>query len=136
MSLFRRSSEKTSESRPVAETLRPAEESHYELKGRIHRQLIEGLDLSKVALLPADVGQQQIRRIVEDLLAGEEPPLNRQEREKIIVEVQHEPFGLGPIEPLMQDPTVSDILINGPRRGYIERRGKIERTAARCRGNA
>ena len=104
MSLFRRSSEKTSESRPVAETLRPAEESHYELKGRIHRQLIEGLDLSKVALLPADVVQQQIRRIVEDLLAGEETPLNRQEREQIVVEVQHETFGLGPIEPLHAGP--------------------------------
>ena len=99
----------------MAETLRPAEESHYELKGRIHRQLIEGLDLSKVALLPADMVQQQIRRIVEDLLAGEETPLNRQEREQIVVEVQHETFGLGPIEPLMQDPTVSDILVNGPR---------------------
>ena len=136
MSLFRRSSEKTSESRPVAETLRPAEESHYELKGRIHRQLIEGLDLSKVALLPADMVQQQIRRIVEDLLAGEETPLNRQEREQIIVEVQHETFGLGPIEPLMQDPTVSDILINGPRHVYVERRGKLESTKVIFRDDA
>ena len=136
MSLFRRSSEKTSESRQVAETLRPAEESHYELKGRIHRQLIEGLDLSKVALLPADMVQQQIRRIVEDLLAGEETPLNRQEREQIIVEVQHETFGLGPIEPLMQDPTVSDILINGPRHVYVERRGKLERTKVIFRDDA
>ena len=136
MSLFRRSSEKTSESRQMAETLRPAEESHYELKGRIHRQLIEGLDLSKVALLPADVVQQQIRRIVEDLLAGEETPLNRQEREQIVVEVQHETFGLGPIEPLMQDPTVSDILINGPRHVYVERRGKLERTTVIFRDDA
>ena len=137
MSLFRRSSEKTSESAPGgADVLRPVEETHYELKGRIHRQLIEGLDLAKVALLPADVVQQQIRRIVEDLLASEDTPLNRQEREQIIVEVQHETFGLGPIEPLMQDPTVSDILVNGPRHVYVERRGKLEHTKVIFRDDA
>src|SRR5262247_1237189 len=110
--------------------------TYYELKTRIHGQLIERLDLAKVGTLPADVLQQQIRRIAEDMLAEEETPLSRQEREQLIVEVQHEVFGLGPIEPLMQDRTVSDILVNGPHEIYVERRGKLERARAAFRDSA
>jgi pilus assembly protein CpaF len=117
------------------ETASRAELAYYELKERIHSQLIERLDLSKLDVLPADALQQQIRRIVEDMLAGEDTPLSRQEREKLISEVEHETFGLGPIEPLMQDPTVSDILVNGPREVYVERRGKLERTRVLFRDN-
>src|SRR5678815_735517 len=111
---------------------RPPASTPYELKSRVHGQLIERLDLAKVGVLPPEVLQQQIRRIVEDLLAEEDTPLNRQEREQIIVEVQHEVFGLGPIEPLMQDPTVSDILVNGPRDIYVERRGTVSYTHLRA----
>ncbi len=115
---------------------RAGESQYYELKSRIHSQLIEALDLSKLDALPQDTVRQQIRRIVEDMLASEETPLSRQEREQIVVEVEHETFGLGPIEPLMQDPTVSDILVNGAREVYIERRGKLERTRVVFRDNA
>jgi pilus assembly protein CpaF len=80
--------------------------------------------------------QQQIRRIVEDMLVEDGTPLSRQERDQIVVEVQHETFGLGPIEPLMQDPTVNDILVNGPRDIYVERRGKLQKTGAIFRDNA
>jgi len=110
--------------------------ARYELKTRVHRQLIERLDLTKLAMLPADVVQQQIRRIVEDMLVDEETPLSRPEREQLVVEVQHETFGLGPIEPLMQDPTVSDILVNGPHEVYVERRGKLQKTSAIFRDDA
>ena len=103
-------------------------EAYYDLKTRIHRQLIERLDLTKLDLLPLDSVQQQIRRIVEDMLVADETPLSRQEREQIVVEVEHETFGLGPLEPLMQDPTVSDILVNGSKTIYVERRGRLERT--------
>ncbi|HXH81823.1 MAG TPA: ATPase, T2SS/T4P/T4SS family, partial [Candidatus Tectomicrobia bacterium] len=112
----------------LPEPAKRGEAAYYDLKNRIHRRLIEGLDLAKLATLPSDIVQQQIRRIVEEMLSAEETPLTRQEREQIIVEVQHETFGLGPIEPLMQDPTVSDILVNGPRKVYVERRGRLERT--------
>jgi len=115
---------------------RPAQGGYYDLKGRIHRQLIERLDLAKIGGLPIDVLQQQIRRIVEDMLVDDDTPLSRQEREQIIVEIQNETLGLGPIEPLMQDPTVSDILVNGPRHVYIERRGKLERTKVIFRDDA
>jgi len=103
-------------------------DAYYDLKTRIHRQLIERLDLAKLDVLPVEAVQQQIRRIVEDMLAEDETPLSRQEREQLVVEVEHETFGLGPLEPLMQDPTVSDILVNGSKEVYIERRGKLERT--------
>jgi pilus assembly protein CpaF len=114
----------------------PRAADHYELKTRIHRQLIERLDLGKLAALPPDVVQVQIRRIVEDLLAGEDVPLSRQDREQIVLEVQHETFGLGPLEPLMQDPTVSDILVNGARSVWVERRGKLEHTRVIFRDDA
>ena len=118
------------------ESPRRPELARYELKTRVHRQLIERLDLGKLAMLPGDVVQQQIRRIVEDMLVDDATPLSRQEREQLVAEVQHETFGLGPIEPLMQDPTVSDILVNGPHEVYVERRGKLQKTSAIFRDDA
>ncbi|MCH7896614.1 MAG: CpaF family protein [candidate division NC10 bacterium] len=110
--------------------------AYYDLKSRIHRELIERIDLSKLDSLPPDLVQQQIGRILEDLLAGEETPLSRRERDRIVIDVQHETFGLGPIEPLMRDPTVSDILVNGAHEVYVERRGKLERTEVTFRDDA
>ena len=111
-------------------------DAYYDLKTRIHRQLIERLDLAKLDILPLEAVQQQIRRIVEDMLAGDDTPLSRQEREQLALEVEHETFGLGPLEPLMQDPTVSDILVNGSKEVYVERRGKLERTRVIFRDDA
>jgi pilus assembly protein CpaF len=111
-------------------------DAYYDLKTRIHRQLIERLDLAKLDILPLETVQQQIRRIVEDMLAGDDTPLSRQEREQLVLEVEHETFGLGPLEPLMQDPTVSDILVNGSKEVYVERRGKLEHTRVIFRDDA
>jgi pilus assembly protein CpaF len=111
-------------------------DAYYDLKTRIHRQLIERLDLAKLDILPLDTVQQQIRRIVEDMLAEDETPISRHEREQLVLEVEHETFGLGPLEPLMQDPTVSDILVNGSQEVYVERRGKLERTRVIFRDDA
>jgi len=112
------------------EPQRRVDAEYNELKIRVHRQLIERLDLAKLELIPPETVQLQIRHIVESMLEEEVTPLSRQERERIVLEVSHETFGLGPIEPLMCDPTVSDILVNGPRSVYVERRGKLERTDA------
>jgi len=129
MALFARNGSDVKAPSPAApgEAPRRPEAARYELKAKVHRQLIERLDLGKLATLPVDVVQQQIRRILEDMLVADETPLSRQEREQIVVEVQHEILGLGPLEPLMQDPTVSDILVNGAREVYVERRGRLER---------
>jgi pilus assembly protein CpaF len=120
----------------TAEPSRRVDTDRYDLKTRVHRQLIERLDLAKLSSLPSDVVKQQIRRIVEDMLVVDETPLSRQEREDLVREVQDETFGLGPIEPLMQDPTVADILVNGAHEVYVERRGKLERTNAIFRDDA
>jgi pilus assembly protein CpaF len=126
---------------PPAGNGRPApqprgREAYFELKTRIHRQLIERLDLAKLDLLPLEAVRQQIRRIVEDMLVADDTPLSRQEREQLVVEVENETFGLGPLEPLMQDATISDILVNGPKTVYVERRGKLERVPVIFRDDA
>ncbi|HLC42564.1 MAG TPA: ATPase, T2SS/T4P/T4SS family, partial [Methylomirabilota bacterium] len=118
------------------EASRRGEDAYYELKTRIHQQLIEQLDLSKLDALPSEVVKQQIRRVVEDMLAVEEAPLSLRERERIVHEVEHETLGLGPLEPLMLDPTVSDILVNGARNVYVERHGKLELTDVVFRNDA
>src|SRR5215475_10235583 len=139
MPLFQRKPalrEKTDGAVVPVETQPRAENAYYDLKTRIHRQLIERIDLTKLDLLPADTVKQQIRRVVEEMLAADETPLSRPEREQLVVEIEHETFGLGPIEPLMQDPTISDVLVNGPRSVYVERRGKLEKTRVIFRDDA
>src|SRR6187401_2369273 len=107
-----------------------------QLKRRIHNKLVDKLDLSRVGDLQGDVLRREIRLVVEHLCDTEESYLNRQERERLIEEVLDETFGLGPLEFLLKDHTISDILINGPKNIYVERRGKMERTPVEFRDNA
>ena len=106
-----------------------------ELKQRIHSKLVDKLDLTKVGELEGDILRREIRLVVEHLCDSEDTLLNRNEREQLIGEVLDEAFGLGPLEFLLKDPTVCDILINGPKNVYVERRGKIEKTAVAFRDN-
>ena len=119
-----------------AQSQTPGNEAAYELKNRIHRHLIDRIDLAKINVLPKEHVEQQIRQLVEELLADDETPLSRWEQNQIILEIQHETFGLGPLEPLILDPTISDILVNGARSVFVERRGKIEETNVIFRDNA
>jgi pilus assembly protein CpaF len=124
--------------KPSSVVLRPGEskESSFEqLKQRIHGKLVDKLDLSKVGELQGDVLRREIRLVVEHLCDTEDTLLNRNERERLIDEVLDETFGLGPLEVLLKDATISDILINGPRKIYVERRGKMERTTVTFRDN-
>ncbi len=104
------------------------EASFEELKQRIHSKLVDKLDLSRVGDLQGDVLRREIRLVVEHLCDTEDTLLNRNERERLIDEVLDETFGLGPLEALLKDTTISDILINGPKNVYVERRGKMEKT--------
>src|SRR5437660_112473 len=99
-----------------------------ELKRLIHSKLVDKLDLSRVSDLAGDTLRREIRLVVERLCDTENPLLNRMERERLIDEVLDETFGFGPLEVLLKDPTISDILINGPKKIYIERRGKLEKS--------
>jgi len=120
-------------------SLRPTEESksvEFEnLKRRIHGKLVDKLDLTRVGELAGDVLRREIRLVVEHLCDTEDTLLNRSERERLVDEVLDETFGLGPLEMLLKDPSISDILINGPKNIYVERRGKMEKTAVSFRDN-
>lgn len=98
------------------------------LKGRIHRKLIELMDLSNINLIDKDVLKREIGAAVEALIEKEGIPLSRVEKESLIVDIQHETFGLGPIEPLLSDPEISDILVNRYNKVFIEKSGKLQKT--------
>ena len=105
------------------------------LKRRIHGKLVDKLDLNKVGELQGDTLRREIRLVVEHLCDTEDTLLNRSERERLIDEVLDETFGLGPLELLLKDAKISDILINGPKNIYVERGGKIEKTTVEFRDN-
>jgi len=86
------------------------------------------MDLSKLASLTPEQVHAEVSRLAESVLAQESMPLSTNEKERLVNDVQHELFGLGPLEPLLADPTISDILVNSPRTIYIERNGKLEIT--------
>ena len=120
-------------------SLRPADpkESEFdELKQRIHSKLVDKLDLSRVGEMEGDTLRREIRLVVEHLCDTEDTLLNRSERDRLVNEVLDETFGLGPLELLLKDPTISDILINGPKNVYCERRGKMEKTSVVFRDNS
>lgn len=106
-----------------------------ELKSRIHRRLIERIDLAKLDLLRNGELASEIGFVIEKLIVEEGVPLSRQEKERLVIEVQHETFGLGPIEPLLSSPDISDILVNNCNSTYVERFGKLEKTDIVFRDN-
>jgi pilus assembly protein CpaF len=105
---------------------------YYELKTRIHDRLLSLIDLSLIDSLDEAMLRQEIRRLVERILIEEKNsiPLNYNERERLFKEIQYEVMGLGPLEPFLQDPTISDILVNTHKQIYVERFGKLELTEA------
>ena len=98
------------------------------LKGRIHRRLLERLNLANLDKTDRETVVEAIRRVVHELLTQEKVPLNFDEREGLVSQILDEIFGLGPIQPLMNDPEVSDILVNTWQQVFIERHGKLEPT--------
>jgi len=107
-----------------------------DLRLRIHRKLIDTLDLTKVSNLETERVKVEIRRILEDMVMAEALPLSRADRDRLALEVHHEVFGLGPLETLMKDPEISDILVNSYDRIFVERFGKLEKTDVRFRDDA
>ena len=116
---------------PAKSPLRVERSAMSEIKGRIHRRLLERLNLSNLDKLEREQVIEAIRRVTHDLLQQESVPLNFEEREKLVGQVLDEIFGLGPLEPLIQDPEISDILVNTWKHVYIERGGRLEPTDVR-----
>ncbi|MGH9379452.1 MAG: CpaF family protein [Thermoanaerobaculia bacterium] len=105
----------------------------FEAKTRVHRQLLERLNLSSLARRQREEVDAEIRKIVRGLLAQDEAPLNSEEKGRLLDEILDDVFGLGPLQPLIDDPTISDILVNTWNQIYIERHGRIEPTRVRFR---
>ena len=98
------------------------------VKTAIHRKLIQKLNLDRLTEANREDVRREVSQLLESLVLGESAPLNLQERERVVQEVLDEVFGLGPLEPLLADPTVSDILVNTHKRVYVERKGLLELT--------
>jgi pilus assembly protein CpaF len=120
----------------LASTRDPSSVQHQELKFAIHRKLLDRINLEAVYAMPGDRVRQEIRPSIAKLVSEEKTPLSMGEKDRLIEEVLDEVFGLGPIEPLLRDKTVSDILVTTPRLIYVERRGKLEQTSIEFKDDA
>ncbi len=100
-----------------------------DIKARLHKAIIARLDLTKLNTLAPDRVRAEVSRLAEGLLQAQSMPLSSAEKDRLVSEVHHELFGLGPLEPLLADPTISDILVNTYANVFVERRGKLEKTA-------
>src|SRR4051794_19819984 len=104
-----------------------AEDRLLRYKRDLHQRLISSMDLSALGGLSEDELRRDVRRAAEELCRNSPDLLSLTDREKLVTEVLDETFGLGPLEPLLRDPTISDILVNGPKVVFIERQGRLER---------
>ena len=106
------------------------------LKSSVHRELISRVDLARVANQRDERIRAQVLAVIQDLVASLTTPLSGRERERLSLEVLDEVFGLGPLEPLLQDPTINDILVNGPKQVYVERAGVLEESNIMFKDNS
>jgi len=106
------------------------------VKIAIHRKLIQKLNLDRLSEIRREDVRREMSQILENLVGGESTPMTFEERERLSSEVLDEVFGLGPLEPLLNDPAVSDILVNTYRRVYVERHGMLEETPVQFRDDA
>ena len=98
------------------------------IKDQTHQELLDRLDLSLIGTITKDQAREQIRETALQILSQESAPLTAEARERVVKCIEDEILGLGPLEPLLSDSTISDILVNGPQQVYVERRGKLELT--------
>ena len=110
-------------------TSAPLSKSYQELKTGLHRDLLNKIDLERLTSMQDVRARTQVQTVIQDLLGASNLPLSSAERDRICREVLHEVFGLGPLEPLLQDSSISDILVNTHRQVYVERAGILELTS-------
>lgn len=110
--------------------------AYQELKSRIHRKLLERVDLTMMESMSPEQLRAELKTMVERLLSEETLAINETERKNLVRDIQHEVLGLGPIEPLLADPGISDILVNTFRQVYVERGGRLELTDVRFEDDA
>ena len=114
----------------------PVRQQYLELRASVHRKLLNRLNLEALANADRSRAEGEIRTLLALLLSEESTPINLSERETLFAEVLDDVFGLGPLEPLLRDPSVSDILVNTHRHVFIERKGVLERVTATFQDDA
>lgn len=112
------------------------ENAYQDLRVRIHNKLLDRIDLAAMELIPAEQLREDLRQVVERILDEEAAAINDLERRRMVMDIQNEVLGLGPLEPLLADPTISDILVNTCKKVYVERFGKLQETEVRFASNA
>jgi pilus assembly protein CpaF len=119
----------------AAKEVDPAQEAYELLKRQIHMRLVDRLDVQRIGEIDPKTLRNEIRGLVEQLCDTENPLLNRNERQRLVNEILDETFGFGPLELLLKDDKIGDIMINGPKNIYIEKEGKIQRSDVVFRDN-
>lgn len=109
------------------------ESAYQDLKARVHYKVIDQMDLSLLTGTPEKQAEKELEAAIRVVLEGEPDPLSQPERETLVREIKNEVLGLGPLEPLLADPSINDILVNGHNRVYVERKGRLERVSVRFR---
>ncbi len=119
------------------ETILEKEKDHYsDLKVKIHKRLIEEIDVAKLSDNEGNELRFQIKQAVNQLLLEENELITASERERLIEDILNETMGLGPLEPLLRDRSITEIMINGPSMVFVERKGKLTETSIRFKDNA
>lgn len=108
----------------------------YALKTRIHKKLVDTLDLAEIGRRKGDDVKEEVRQVIVNLCEEENVLLNFSERQRLVTEILNETFGLGPLEALLGDPHISDILINGPKQVYVERKGRLQLSQVNFKDNS
>jgi pilus assembly protein CpaF len=117
--------------------LQTFERSEYQqVKADLHRKILDRLDLEKLGRTPSDAAREEVLLLIRNTVNSEAVPLSFAERERLAREILDEIFGLGPLEPLLKDPTISDILVNRYNKVYVERAGKLELTGLSFKDDA
>jgi pilus assembly protein CpaF len=109
---------------------------YQQVKADLHRKILDRLDLEKLGRTPNDAAREEVLLLIRNTVNSEAVPLSFAERERLAREILDEIFGLGPLEPLLKDPTISDILVNRYNRVYVERAGKLEATGLSFKDDA
>jgi pilus assembly protein CpaF len=105
-----------------------AQAAYQKLKREVHQEVLDRVELERLSRLPSDQIRQEIAALIGRILEEQKAPANEAERKQLATDVYDEMFGFGPLEVLLRDPTVSDILVNTARQTYVERKGKLELT--------
>jgi pilus assembly protein CpaF len=119
----------TEEERPLAVILpEAATRAYQELKKSMHQMILDRIDLERLKRLTPEQFKHELALLIQRIIEEERIVLNQHERHSLVLDIQHEMLGFGPLEPLLNDPTVSDILVNTCSKVYVERRGRLELT--------